>query len=336
MHNYYNLHKYKKNICQLRCTTMKTTTSPFRDCTNSSELSLTKHFRKSNDKVSTEYKGHSKGQKAGRSIERRKAIQKRRTRKERNLRATHVFNGGPWTKKEKLDFLRGLRKFGPGKWKKIQTILKTRCVVSACCLGVCFDVLTSFAPRFSSLHISGIRRSNIQIKSHGQKILSRLKDGEDIYLDLERAETAGESPCTPTKPPPNSDEEDEDDSYSTASTAPSTSPSSSSQEEIEEMASTMNGSWSGKTVGQVVEPQNEHHLKYTLADSSTLTNTGAIHLASAGPPGNSSFVWNNQFSIQQPTHPASTLNLDEAAAVIALCAMAKPDNPTSTSPCAMV
>jgi len=54
------------------------------------------------------------------------AHQKRRTVKERKLREAQVFNGGPWSQKERLDFLRGLRKFGPGKWKKIQTILTTR------------------------------------------------------------------------------------------------------------------------------------------------------------------------------------------------------------------
>ena len=62
--------------------------------------------------------------------DKKKAIQKRRTRKERKLREAQVFNGGKWSRKERLEFLRGLRKFGPGKWKKIQTILKTRYVYS--------------------------------------------------------------------------------------------------------------------------------------------------------------------------------------------------------------
>jgi len=57
---------------------------------------------------------------------RKSAIQKRRTHKERKLRQAKVFNGGRWSKQERLDFLRGLRKFGPGQWKKIQTILTTR------------------------------------------------------------------------------------------------------------------------------------------------------------------------------------------------------------------
>lgn len=60
------------------------------------------------------------------SISKNKAHQMRRTNKERQLRNEKVFNGGPWSEKERLDFLRGLRMFGPGKWKKIQTILTTR------------------------------------------------------------------------------------------------------------------------------------------------------------------------------------------------------------------
>ena len=60
------------------------------------------------------------------SSETAKAIQMRRTIKERKLRSQHVFNGGKWSQKERLDFLRGLRKFGPGKWKDVQTILTTR------------------------------------------------------------------------------------------------------------------------------------------------------------------------------------------------------------------
>ena len=54
------------------------------------------------------------------------SIQLRRTKKERKLRKDRVFKGGRWTTEERLNFLRGLRKFGPGRWKDIQTILTTR------------------------------------------------------------------------------------------------------------------------------------------------------------------------------------------------------------------
>ncbi|CAB9500878.1 expressed unknown protein [Seminavis robusta] len=84
------------------------------------------------------------------------AIQVRRTKKERKLRNERVFSGGKWSKEERLNFLRGLRKFGHGKWKQIQTILTTR--------------------------------STIQIKSHGQKVLQRIQAGEDVYWELDLAD----------------------------------------------------------------------------------------------------------------------------------------------------
>ena len=64
-----------------------------------------------------------------RRINSNKASQVRRTTNERRLRNEKVFNGGQWTKGERLDFLRGLRRFGPGKWKAIQTVLTTRYVI---------------------------------------------------------------------------------------------------------------------------------------------------------------------------------------------------------------
>lgn len=50
----------------------------------------------------------------------------KRTQKERRLRRERVYNSGSWTTLEKQQFLAGLKKFGPGQWRKIGTLVTTR------------------------------------------------------------------------------------------------------------------------------------------------------------------------------------------------------------------
>ena len=268
-------------------------------------------------------------------MERRKAIQKRRTHKERCLRATHIFNGGPWTKEEKHDFLRGLRQFGPGKWKKIQTILKTRCVFLFWAIAE-FSWLPS--PTTSCLFTSPAcnRRSSIQIKSHGQKILRRLKDGEDIYSDLERAETAGEILSTPTTTSMKTStqfdlddgdgDEDENDSYSTTSTTISTSISSFYREESNGTDELALLECSGETDQQVVQPQNNHNLVSMLRDPPQFTTAIAINFDSTVSTDKAFLDTNIGIITQGQSQLVSTLSLDEATAVLALCNMTKLSN----------
>jgi hypothetical protein len=41
---------------------------------------------------------------------------------------TQLYNEGRWTFEEKILFLKGLRRYGRGKWKKIGSLLPTRYV----------------------------------------------------------------------------------------------------------------------------------------------------------------------------------------------------------------
>ena len=157
-----------------------------------------------------------------------------------------------------------------------------------------------------------------------------MKNGEDVYFDLHRAETAGENPSTPQKPAAKSEQGDEDDNHSTASTAPSTSPSSSSREENEgtsddDTASVMsNESWSEETVEQVGQLQYEDHLDTETPMVPTGPVTTITTTTAQVNEGGSFFINNNHIIIQRQRQPASTLNLDEATAVLALFEMAKP------------
>ncbi|EEC50126.1 predicted protein [Phaeodactylum tricornutum CCAP 1055/1] len=60
---------------------------------------------------------------------------------------------GRWTLDEKILFLYGLRKFGKGKWKKMSAYLPNR--------------------------------SLVQIKSHAQKVLKRIDQGEHVFRRIE-------------------------------------------------------------------------------------------------------------------------------------------------------
>lgn len=156
-----------------------------------------------------------------------------------------------------------------------------------------------------------------------------MEKGEDVYFDLNRAETAGEIPSAPMKPATRTVHDDGDDSHSTASTAPSTSPSSSSREENDDTndddtASIMsNESWSDVAVGQ---------------DSLVDTNTPMAPLGTATTAtttqvneGNFCRIDENHIIIKRQSKSVSTLNLDEATAVLALFEMAKPEKQIAAS-----
>jgi len=44
----------------------------------------------------------------------------------RHERKKHAYCQGPWTEQEHLLFLKGLRRYGTGRWKEIGTIVTTR------------------------------------------------------------------------------------------------------------------------------------------------------------------------------------------------------------------
>lgn len=44
----------------------------------------------------------------------------------RHEREKHVYRQGLWTEQEHLLFLKGLRRYGTGRWKEIGTIVTTR------------------------------------------------------------------------------------------------------------------------------------------------------------------------------------------------------------------
>lgn len=69
---------------------------------------------------------------------------------------TTNYKTGRWTKKERLTFLIGLRRYGKGKWKKISTMIPTR--------------------------------DTIQVKTHAQVIVRKWQNGADIFKELDTCE----------------------------------------------------------------------------------------------------------------------------------------------------
>eukprot|EP00978_Attheya_sp_CCMP212_P005732 scaffold12837_cov51-Attheya_sp.AAC.2 len=70
----------------------------------------------------------------------------------RNKSLPCSYNTGRWSEEERYLFLRGLTRFGNGRWKQVGSILRTR--------------------------------SLIQIKSHGQKMKIKLDNGENIFAEM--------------------------------------------------------------------------------------------------------------------------------------------------------
>ncbi|KAL3797447.1 hypothetical protein ACHAW5_004466 [Stephanodiscus triporus] len=59
---------------------------------------------------------------------------------------------GRWTDAERLTFLKGLKRFGRGKWKEIATLIPTR--------------------------------STVQVKTHAQMIMKRVEAGDDPFAEF--------------------------------------------------------------------------------------------------------------------------------------------------------
>jgi len=60
---------------------------------------------------------------------------------------------GRWTDLERRTFLKGLKKFGRGKWKEIATLIPTR--------------------------------STVQVKTHAQMIMKRVEAGDDVFAEFD-------------------------------------------------------------------------------------------------------------------------------------------------------
>lgn len=84
---------------------------------------------------------------------------------------------GRWSLDEKVLFLYGLRKFGKGRWKKMSVYLPNRYVFLA--QSFCLEAALLLIVRVV------LPRSLVQIKSHGQKVLKRLSEGENVFRRLE-------------------------------------------------------------------------------------------------------------------------------------------------------
>ena len=125
-------------------------------------------------------------------------------RKSRAEHAQQHYHQGPWSSHERLQFLRGLRLYGMGRWKEIGTILTTRYVagttipaiipaailltVAVAVASVC--TVDSIHSPHAPYHRSITLRSNKQIKSHGQKMELAIFSNQHVYAELEAAEAA--------------------------------------------------------------------------------------------------------------------------------------------------
>mmetsp|Transcript_34842 Transcript_34842/g.74271 ORF Transcript_34842/g.74271 Transcript_34842/m.74271 type:complete len:172 (+) Transcript_34842:140-655(+) len=67
---------------------------------------------------------------------------------------------GRWTDSERRMFLKGLKKFGRGKWKEIATLIPTR--------------------------------STVQVKTHAQMVMKRVEQGEDVFAEFSSSSSSGQ------------------------------------------------------------------------------------------------------------------------------------------------
>jgi hypothetical protein len=105
--------------------------------------------------------------------------------------AESLKNTGRWTEWEKLAFLKGLRLYGRGNWKKISDMIPTRYVHAirdtpdqqSHYLVVASAVI--MLTKFPSTLLFNIRHT-IQVKTHAQVLLKKYDEGEYIYDELDR------------------------------------------------------------------------------------------------------------------------------------------------------
>jgi hypothetical protein len=116
--------------------------------------------------------------------------------RQKHISGCSNYTTGPWSELEQRQFLQGLLCYGWGQWKEIGTVLCSRYVEKAsvrCAVPSFTFAMRTSRPckqrQLTPLPLLIIPyRSNCQIKSHGQKLATKWKAGENIFKPLTDAD----------------------------------------------------------------------------------------------------------------------------------------------------
>ena len=167
--------------------------------------------------------------------------------------------------------------------------------------------------------ILSFTRSNIQIKSHGQKILQRLADGENIYEELDLMDGTGEDLLSPASKMPMVQQQPKIVSAdsSLASTLYEAGKGDDERQNGDDASIVSEISWTG-SVATPEEAGRPRKCVGTIAGPPTSTSNSSTHKTPKSMP------LKKRILREKATTPLPQVNLDEATVVVALFELANP------------